>query len=192
VPAKTVDVAQVGDTAPDFECCDDRGNLWVSREHFGNRYVVVFFYKSDFSFCCERQAKRYRDHLEELTDLCAEVVGISGDSVNAHAKYVATRHLNFPLLSDRWGQVAKQFDVLFRTGGKAMETDACGDTVFDCFGKAICHPRNVTAEHRCTFIIDTDGRIIYRAENVSPMEDALAVIDFIKAWNTNPQRLPRK
>jgi peroxiredoxin len=186
--AISVEPLKVGDLAPEFECLDDHLNLWNSPEHVGNKYLVLFFYKSDFSFCCERQAKLYRDRMDDLTDLCAEVVGISGDSVKSHAKYASTRQLTFPLLSDRSGKVATLFGVPFRHGGKAMETDAKGNTVFDCLGKAICHPRDITLEHRCTFIIDTNGVVIHRADTESPMTDALMVIDFIKAWNANPRQ----
>ena len=35
---------QVGDAAPEFQCVDDRGQLWNSADFLGKKSVVIFFY----------------------------------------------------------------------------------------------------------------------------------------------------
>ena len=60
---------QVGDSIPEFQCLDDQGKMLDSREYVGKQMLVIFFYPSDFAFCCTRQAQRYRDCQKELADL---------------------------------------------------------------------------------------------------------------------------
>ena len=162
---------QVGDAAPEFQCLDDRGQLWNSADFIGKKAVVVFFYPSDFSFCCTRQAVRYRDRVGEFRDLDVEVVGISGDAVEAHRQFQAAHKLNFPLLSDAKGDVARKFGVPLRDGGKAMIAVP---------GNAMnAVPREVTAA-RWTFVINQKGRVIYRETEVAPKKDSQEVLEFVR------------
>ena len=111
---------QVGDATPEFQCRDDRGQLWNSGDFLGKKMVVVFFSPSDFSFCCTRQAVRYRDREGEFRDLGVEVVGISGDAVELHRQFQAAYKLNLLLLSDANEDIARKFGVPLRDGGKTM------------------------------------------------------------------------
>ena len=161
----------VGAQAPEFECLNDQGQIWNSSDHIGKRALVVYFYPSDFSFCCTRQAQRYRDRMREFCDLDVEVVGISGDSVEAHQLFKQDQRLNYSLLSDGNGDVARKFDVPLRIGGKAM---IAGGNI----------PRAVTAA-RWTFIIGKDGRVVYRDTQVSPVKDSQNVLEFIRNLKMN-------
>ena len=170
---------QVGDAAPEFQCVDDRGRLWNSGDFLGKKAVVVFFYPSDFSFCCTRQAVRYRDRVRDFRNLGVEVVGISGDGVEAHRLFQSIHKLNFPLLSDSDGDVARKFGVPLRSGGKAMIADASGQTIVDDDGRAVKVSRTVTAA-RWTFVISQEGRVIYRDTEVSPVKDSQEVLEFVR------------
>jgi thioredoxin-dependent peroxiredoxin len=152
---------QVGDLAPEFTCLDDEGELWKSRDHIGKQILVLQFYPSDFSFNCTRQAQRYRDCQEVLARQNAKVVGISGDAVLAHRLFKEAHSLNFTLLADSAGDVARQFGVPLRAGGKAMARAADGGAIIDVAGRPLQIPRTFTAP-RWTFIIDLDGRVIHR------------------------------
>jgi peroxiredoxin Q/BCP len=169
---------QVGDAAPEFKCLDDHGQTWSSKDHIGKRILVVYFYPGDFSFCCTRQAERYRDRMTELANRGVDVVGISGDAVAAHRAFRDTHCLNFTLLSDGDGTVARQFGVPLRAGGKALVTDTDGSTVVDETGKAIKHARDFTVA-RWTYVIGRDGRILYCDTAVSPIKDSQEVLEFI-------------
>ena len=37
---------------PEFQCLDDQGKMWDSREYVGKQTLVIYFYPSDFAFCC--------------------------------------------------------------------------------------------------------------------------------------------
>lgn len=181
VDADEVPSLQVGDKLPEFQCEDDQGQAWNSRDHVGQRMLVVYFYPSDFSFCCTRQAQRYRDRQRHFIFEGAEVVGISGDAVEAHRLFQATHKLGFSLLSDADGTVADKFGVPWRAGGKAMIADEDGHTVVDANGKAASIARRVTTA-RWTFVIDEGGRVIYRNTEVSPVKDGQEVLDFIRKY----------
>ena len=74
----------VGDEPPAFDLKDDQGGVWKSADHFGKKYVVIYFYMGDFMPACVREACAYRDALDAVKDEGAEVVGISGDEAKGH------------------------------------------------------------------------------------------------------------
>lgn len=163
-------VLQVGDLAPEIQCLDERGKSFDSRDLIGKQTVVYYFYPSDFAHCSTKQAMRYRDSQREFEIRGAKVIGISGDAVQCHRTFKDTYQLKQTLLADVSGSVAQQFGVPVRNGGKAMVKDADGKEILDDDRQAMSIPRNVTAE-RWTFIVDKDGRVIYRETNVSPARD---------------------
>ena len=169
---------QVGDSIPEFQCLDDQGKMWDSREYVGKQMLVIFFYPSDFAFCCTSQAQRYRDCQSELADLGVKLIGVSGDTVLAHGKFKTAYSLNFPLLADVDGSIAAKFGVPLRSGGKAMLKDTRGKEIVDSDGQAVSIERCVTAA-RWTMIIGKDGRILNRQTDVSPANDSQEVLKFI-------------
>ena len=173
---------KVGDVAPEFQCVDDMGKTWDSRDHVGKRIIVLYFYPSDFSHCCTQQAERYLDCQSKLAEQCveAEVLGISGDSVLAHRLFKTTHRLNQQLLADTHGEVARKFGVPVRSGdgGKSMVKDEKGVQALDENGRAISIPRAVTTG-RSTFVIGLDGRILHCETNVAPKKDSQEVIKFL-------------
>ena len=99
---KKVDL-KVGDAAPVFEGPDDKGKAWKSAEHFGKKYVVVYFYPGDFTSGCIKQAQTFRDNMNNLTAKGVEVVGVSGDGIKTHEMFKKVQKLNFTLLADEAG-----------------------------------------------------------------------------------------
>jgi thioredoxin-dependent peroxiredoxin len=169
---------QVGDYVPEFEVLDEQGTAWKLREHLGKRVLIVFFYPSDFSFCCTRQAERYRDSQPDLAMLDAEVVGISCDSMESHQLFKTAHALNYPLLADQDGNIARQFGVPLRAGGKAMAHDAAGKSVANLQGEAQQFSRDWTAA-RWTFVIGKDGRVLHRDTRVSPVSDSKTIAEVV-------------
>ena len=94
-----------GDKAPDFTLPNQNGVLVSLSDYNKQNNVVLFFYPKDFSPGCTTQACSFRDHYEDFTDLGAEVVGISSDSVESHKRFLDEYLLPFTLLSDRDGKV---------------------------------------------------------------------------------------
>jgi len=162
---------QVGDVAPMFQATDDRDQTWQSSDHVGKKYLVVYFYPGDFTPGCTRQAQMFRDNMNKLSDAGIEVVGVSGDAVATHALFKKAQMLNFTLLADEEGSLAKRFGVPVGAGREVKTKDA--------EGKIVTLKRAVTVS-RWTFIIGKDGKILYKNTKVNPVEDSKQVADFIE------------
>ena len=155
---------KVGDKAPKFEAKDDQGKTWKSEDHVGEKIVVVYFYPADFTGGCTRQACGFRDDMKKLKGEDVEVVGVSGDTPETHAAFKKYHNLNFTLLADEDGSVAKKFGVPVRPGGTV--------NIPDSDKKAT---RGVTTA-RWTFIIDKNGKIALKNTDVQAADDSQAVL----------------
>jgi len=80
-------------------------------EFWGKKNVVLYFYPKDETPGCTREACSFRDSYEELTNLGAEVLGISGQSVASHKSFATHYGLQFLLLSDEGNKVRKLYGV---------------------------------------------------------------------------------
>lgn len=100
---------KVDELAPDFTLPDQDGLSVTLSSYRGKSNVVLFFYPKDFSPGCTTQACHFRDAYEDFTDLGAEVLGVSGDSVESHKKFLDEYMFPFRLLSDVRGKVRKLY-----------------------------------------------------------------------------------
>ncbi len=162
---------EIGDKAPSFEGIDDQGQPWKSSDHVGKGLLVVYFYPADLTGGCTKQACGFRDDMQVLKEKGVEVVGVSGDSVKNHEIFKKTKNLNFTLLADEKGKIAKAFGVPTRKGGVAKVTSSDGP---------ISLTRGVTAS-RWTFIIDKDGKVVFKETKVNAAEDSKTVLKHLKS-----------
>lgn len=102
---------KVGDKIPNFVAKDTEGNDFDIKELVGKKPLVIYFYPKDSSPGCTAQACSFRDQYEDFKDLGAEVIGISGDSVDSHKKFAKQYKLPFILLSDNYKKIRKLFGV---------------------------------------------------------------------------------
>ncbi len=107
---QTKDRIDVGMKAPDFTLPSQSGEM-VSLGDFLGKPVVLFFYTKDNTLGCTKEVCAFRDSFEELSNLDAEVIGISSDSVNSHRGFAEKYKLPFTLLSDQGGKVRKLYGV---------------------------------------------------------------------------------
>ena len=85
-----------------FSLPDESGNEKTLND-FAGKWLVLYFYPKDDTPGCTIQACSLRDASDDLSDLGAEVVGVSKDSTESHDKFKAKHSLNFTLLSDESG-----------------------------------------------------------------------------------------
>lgn len=161
---------QVGDRAPGFVANDQDGNLWKSEDHLGKGYLVVYFYPAAMTGGCTKQACSYRDQKRGFEDLRVEIVGISGDPVKNLKYFQEAQQLNFTLLSDVSGEIAGKFGVPIGAGGVITRS---------INGEEKNLARMVTAS-RWTFVLDPQGRVVYKDAEVNAAEDSQKVIDFVR------------
>ncbi len=167
---KTVNLA-VGDAAPSFATTDDQGQAWKSADHVGKKMLVVYFYPADLTGGCTKQACGFRDDMKKLTDKGVEVIGVSGDSAASHQIFKKLHNLNYTLLADTDGSVAKAFGVPLKAGGVVKGTDADG--------KPVELKRDVTAA-RWTFVIGKDGKILAKDTAVKAAEDSKKILELVE------------
>ncbi len=160
----------VGSKAPEFSATADDGSVWNIKEFIGKKYIVVYFYPAAMTGGCTKQACAYRDHRDDLKSAGIEVVGISGDKIESLRLFKQAENLNFMLLSDEKGEIARAFGVPLGEGGAIKRT--VGGAEHELL-------RGVTAK-RWTFIVGKDGKIIYKNEAVNAEKDSDEVLDFIK------------
>jgi len=102
---------KVGDKAPDFSLPSQMGDNVTLSEFFGKKNVVLYFYPKDETPGCIKEACTFRDSYEELANLGAEVLGVSGQSVESHKSFATHYGLPFILLSDQDNAVRKLYGV---------------------------------------------------------------------------------
>ncbi len=118
---------EVGAVAPAFSLPADDGST-VSLESLRGKNVVLYFYPKDDTPGCTKEACGFRDASAAYAAQNVVVLGVSKDTVAAHAKFKAKYKLNFTLLSDpaaetiaaygSWGQkkfMGRTFDGILRT-----------------------------------------------------------------------------
>ncbi len=125
----------VGDLAPFFESTTHDGKRVKLADFKGKKNVVLYFYPRDETAICTKEACGFRDAYEELVGQDTEVIGVSFDSGESHAKFAARHHLPFLLLPDTDGAIASAY------GAKGL--------IRGLFKMA----------SRVTFLIDKQGRI---------------------------------
>ncbi len=93
---------EVGATAPDFSlpAADGSTVSLTDLRSSAENGVIVYFYPAAGTPGCTKEACDFRDSLASLTGAGYAVVGISPDSVDKLATFVAAESLTFPVLSD--------------------------------------------------------------------------------------------
>lgn len=157
MPARAL---SVGDKAPDFSLQSTTGKTVKLSSYssnllgLGNKPVVLYFYPSDASPGCTKQAKAFKDSISKFKAAGAEVLGISGQDLQSKADFVKDLQLPFPLLADDGDQVRELYGV---------KKDLLG-----------------LLNGRETFVIDKDGTILLKYNNQfdpeSHVEKALSAL----------------
>ena len=144
--------------APDFSLKDSEGNIHTLADYKG-KWLVLYFYPKDDTPGCTTEACAMRDARDELTELGAEVVGISRDEAASHDKFKAKYNLNFTLLSD---------------------PDKVAMEAYGAWGKKMFGKEGVL---RKTFIINPDGQVVKVYGRVTPLghgEQVIAELQSLK------------
>jgi len=142
--------------APDFSLPESVTGEQRNLSDYKGKWLVLYFYPKDDTPGCTTEACSIRDARDNLTDLGAEVVGISKDEPADHEKFKTKYNLNFELLSDTDGEVIDAYGAW----GKKM------------FGKE--------GILRKTFIIDPTGTVRKVYGRVTPLGHGEQVVDELK------------
>jgi peroxiredoxin Q/BCP len=103
-----------GDQMPDSTLQGPEGPTKI-RERIG-KPLVVYFYPKDETYGCTKEACGFRDQYEAFVEAGADVIGVSRDTADSHAKFRDHHRLPFTLLSDPGGRVATEWGVKPKLG----------------------------------------------------------------------------
>lgn len=134
----------VGDRLPDLDVTDDAGAT-LATGSLADDYLVLYFYPKDDTPGCTNEAGQFRDAIKAFAKKKARIVGVSRDTVAAHAKFKDKHDLPFTLLSDTGSALCDAFGVI---GEKSL------------YGK------KHVGILRSTFLIDAKGEILKVWPNV--------------------------
>jgi len=150
------ELPKTGEVAPDFSLLDQHGQVHKLKEYAG-KWLILYFYPKDDTSGCTQEACAFRDDLHQLTELGAQVVGISIDDIDSHAEFAKKYHLPFPLLADQKGEVAARYGVQM-------------NLLFIKIAK------------RYTFLIDPQGRIYKVYDKVEISRHSKGIIENMKQF----------
>ena len=108
-PASTKHL-KVGQKAPAFSLPNQDGKI-MSLSDYKGKIIVLYFYPKDDTPGCTKESCAFRDGIDEIHDIAAEVIGVSADSVESHKKFSKKYNLNFPLLSDESKKMIHSYGV---------------------------------------------------------------------------------
>ncbi|TRZ55627.1 MAG: peroxiredoxin [Rhodocyclaceae bacterium] len=100
-----------GAAAPAFSLPDQSGKTRTLAE-FRGQWVVLYFYPKDDTPGCTEEACNFRDDIFALSQMGAQVIGVSLDDSASHAKFAKKYSLPFPLLADPSGAVTDSYGAL--------------------------------------------------------------------------------
>src|ERR1700735_2886006 len=77
--AKSESPSLEGSKAPQFELTDASGTKVSLKTLLGKKNLILYFYPKDMTPGCTTEACSFRDNIEGIRRLGAQVIGISGD-----------------------------------------------------------------------------------------------------------------
>jgi peroxiredoxin Q/BCP len=150
-------ILKVGDAAPEF-CLPDKDNKEWCLKDFEGKYVIVYFYPKDNTPGCTIEAISFTGILPEFQKLNAEVIGISPDSPESHAKFIEKKNLKVILLSDLDKEVLKKYGA---------------------WGSKVYRGKTYMGVTRSTYLVNPEGKISHMWPKVRVKGHVEEVKDFL-------------
>jgi peroxiredoxin Q/BCP len=148
-----------GKKAPAFSLKDQKGDVQRLSD-YGGRPVVLYFYPKDDTPGCTTQACSFRDNLPRLKTSKAAVLGVSILDEASKARFAEKYNLSFPLLADPDHRVAEKYGT---------------------WQKKSRYGRTYMGIVRTTYLIDREGKVAKRWDNVKVDGHAEAVLEAVNA-----------
>jgi peroxiredoxin Q/BCP len=142
---------KIGDTAPDFDTVDCRGDRVRLADFKGKKRVVLFFFPRAFTPACTLEVRNFRDNYDRITSLGAELIGVSVDKAEKNCKFADAESLQFRLVGDESRELSEKYGVIWPV---------------------------LRIDRRATFVIDERGVIVevihHEVQVYRHLEDVLA------------------
>ncbi|MBI5145606.1 MAG: peroxiredoxin [Thaumarchaeota archaeon] len=153
----------IGDRSPEFDLVDTELKMRKLSEFKGKKVVLSFFVAAS-SPVCTTEMCTFRDRWGEISNLGAQVIGISNDGPFANKAFAEKFNLRYPVLGDYKSKTIRDYDVLMPD---------------------LLHVKGYDAAKRSVFILDENGIIRYKWVSESPLVEPnyQEIIDFLKKGN---------
>jgi len=96
----------------------------LSETDFQGTWSILMFYPADFTFVCPTELEDLADFQQEFAKMGVKVYGVSTDSHFAHKAWhdtsEAIKKVNYPLIGDPTGILARNFEVMIEEEGMAL------------------------------------------------------------------------
>jgi thioredoxin-dependent peroxiredoxin len=148
-----------GKKAPAFNLKDQEGKTHKLSDYAG-RPVVLYFYPKDDTSGCTKEACAFQENLPKFKSDKAAVLGVSILDEASKARFAAKYGLTFPLLADPDHDVAEKYGV---------------------WKKKSLYGRSFMGIARTTYLIDRDGKVARRWDNVKVDGHADQVLEAVEA-----------
>ncbi|HIG65555.1 MAG TPA: peroxiredoxin [Methyloprofundus sp.] len=145
--------------APEFSSVNQDSKVVELSSFQGSKNVVLYFYPKDDTPGCTIEANDFTQLASEFSALNTVIIGVSKDSCESHANFIAKFGLKLDLLADESGELCVAYDV-WREKVKNGETKM--------------------AILRSTFIIDKQGKLVEALYGVSHEGHAQAMLERIQ------------
>lgn len=153
-------VVNIGEKAPEFELVDTELKMRKLSEFKGKKVVLSFFVAAS-SPVCTREMCTFRDRWTEISNLGAQVIGISNDGPFANKAFAEKFNITYPVLGDYKSKTIRDYDILMPD---------------------LLHVKGYDAAKRSVFILDENGIIRYKWVSENPLVEPnyQEIIAFLK------------
>jgi peroxiredoxin Q/BCP len=150
----------VGEVAPAFSLPTTDSKTISLADFRGKQAVVLYFYPTDDTPGCTKEACAFRDLGAQFAEAGAVILGVSKDPVDSHAKFAGKYSLNFPLLAD---------------------TEIAVATAYGVWGEKVQYGKRYLGMTRATFVIDREGIIRKVYPKVTVEQHADQVLEVVRS-----------
>ena len=133
-------MVSIGEVAPEFNLLDQNNTRIALSEYRGKRVIIAFFPAAFTGVCTEEMCQLEKAPLDSEYSGIA-ILGICADSRFANAAFAEKNEISFPILSDYTRTTIEAYGVALH--------DFAGMTGY-------------TASERAVFIVDGDGKILWK------------------------------
>jgi peroxiredoxin len=131
---------EIGKKAPEI-CLPDTDRKIRMLSEFKRKKVILAFFPGAFTSVCTKEMCSFRDSMNKLNSLDAQVVAVSVDSPFSNKAFAEKNDLKFPILSDYKKAFIKVYDIQLKDFGGI---------------------RGLTVAKRSVFILDRDQIVRYK------------------------------
>lgn len=111
----------IGKRSPEFiaDAVVNGGIERINTLDFYGKYILLFFYESDFSFLCPTEMLAMQDSIAEFKKRNVEVVAASCDSIQSHIAWLKVpreqggiKGVTYPIISDIQKELSRAYCIL--------------------------------------------------------------------------------